>query len=357
MASSGSTPNYHLPQWAGTDRPATREDFNSAFSSIDGDMKNIADAVTQDAANVAAISNRMSNVENTVGQYDDAIDALETSVSNLSETVTSQTTSINSLNTSVTSNTNNISSLDSRVSAVETNVSGLSDDVSTMQTNVSNNTQNITENAADIQNLENEFTALGVTNVTTATSLKNTINGHTTSIANINNDISALQSSDTTQNTNISNLQLGVNELKAMFNLNGITNSSVSATVNSLTLAQNTTGTVFKFYGAFKPSTALSRVAVPGGSSTFAYGIDSGLVLNSSPSAAYAISCAGRNQKGSGSTWEQISQAFAVGTDGHIYFCVRETQAQGQLSTDWTWIYDPQLYFNTNFGDIPIIPE
>ena len=59
MAHTNSTENYGLPQWIGTDKPTFLGDFNSAFNTIDGQMKSNADAsssavTTANAASAAA---------------------------------------------------------------------------------------------------------------------------------------------------------------------------------------------------------------------------------------------------------------------------------------------------------------
>ena len=39
MSHTNQTPNYHLPQFIGTDKPAWLVDFNQAMSDIDTQMK------------------------------------------------------------------------------------------------------------------------------------------------------------------------------------------------------------------------------------------------------------------------------------------------------------------------------
>lgn len=61
MAHTGSTTNYGLPQWIGSDKPTFLGDFNSAFNTIDTQMKSNADtaagaAETASSANATAIS-------------------------------------------------------------------------------------------------------------------------------------------------------------------------------------------------------------------------------------------------------------------------------------------------------------
>ena len=84
MSHTNSTPNYNLPQFVGTDKPTWLNDVNSAFSSIDTQMKANADSVT--TANTTA-----TTAQNAVG-----------TLANLNTTVKTDTVSaINEVNTNV----------------------------------------------------------------------------------------------------------------------------------------------------------------------------------------------------------------------------------------------------------------
>lgn len=58
MSHTNSTPNYSLPQWLSTDKPAWMADVNVAFSDIDTQMKLNSDAATaaQTTANNAVLN-------------------------------------------------------------------------------------------------------------------------------------------------------------------------------------------------------------------------------------------------------------------------------------------------------------
>lgn len=354
MSATNSTPNYGLPQWEATDRPATREDFNSAFSTIDSTMKSVSDSATQDAANITSISNRVTTVENTVSGYDSEISGLDSAVDNLSETVTAHTQTINSLNTSVGQNTTDITSLKGRMNNAESAITTNADNITTLNGNVSANTSAITENAADIQNLENEMAALNINNVAGATNLYNTITGHTTSITNINNSITSINSKDLTQDGQISALNTAIQALQQMFNLNDVSDSTLSGQIG-LKLAQNSAGSMYKFYGAWVPGNNPTRSNIPGlfndASTPVQYkGYDTGLTLNTAPSEAYMVSQAGYIYNTSNHLFYGGVE-FAVGTDGKIYLGPRTGEASGYASSGYGWVFEPQFYININLDD------
>lgn len=140
--------------------------------------------------------------------------------------------------------------------------------------------------------------------------------------------------------------------------------ANVTIDVKDFTLAQSSDGSTFKFYGQLWVSNSASSnkpmtpVAVTGLSGY--YGIDTGLTLNTAPSSGYVVNHAGPNaiyksNTAIGTAVIGVSdQAFAVGTNGHIYICVT-------TSSDGLWVegkgsrrffYLPCLYFNKNFGDV-----
>ena len=130
-----------------------------------------------------------------------------------------------------------------------------------------------------------------------------------------------------------------------------------------LTLAQSDDGSAFKIYGYYNitnnTSTAKSNpftfVNVTVGTETFS-GVDTGLVLNSTPESAFVISPIGimltRDISSESAMVIRNSTAISmcVGTNGHIY-----VTANSSLPAKTTYMnhVQPCLYFNTNFGDTP----
>ena len=83
MAHTNSTPNYNLPQFLGTDKPAWLTDINTAMSDIDTAIA--AAKTVADTANIA-----VGSLSTTVGNH-------TTQLTTLSGTVTSQGNTLNTV--------------------------------------------------------------------------------------------------------------------------------------------------------------------------------------------------------------------------------------------------------------------
>ena len=128
---------------------------------------------------------------------------------------------------------------------------------------------------------------------------------------------------------------------------------------NTITLAKNSDGSVFKLYGwsfvhnwGGSSDLVVTMTAVPG--LTGVYGIPTGLYV-AAPDEAYTISNCGLTFEGrfpdKCTPW---SSDIAVASNGQIYLFLGDTQtrttsAGDDRRTNWS----PCLYFNTNFGDTP----
>ena len=355
MATSSTTPNYHLPQWADSDRPAIREDLNSAFSTIDTALNDVNSAVQQDAANIVGLSNRFSAAETTVQSYGDDIEELGEDFTEISSTITSHTNSINSLTTQTSQNTSAISSLESRMGSAEGTISSNTNSINSLNSTVSDNSDGIIENAADIQAIENNLNAFGINNTADATAKKNLINQHTTTLQNHTNQINTLTSDNSTQQDAINGLRNSVDTLINQFNLNNVSNSTLAGQIG-LKLAQNSNGTMYKFYGAWVPGNSPTRSNIPGlfndAATPVQYkGYDTGLTLNTAPSAAYIVSQAGYIYNTSNHLFYGGVE-FAVGTDGKIYLGPRTGSASDYAASGYGWVFEPQFYINTTFDDV-----
>lgn len=74
MAHSSSTPNYHLPQFATTDKPAWLTDINGAFSTIDTAIdtaKDTADAAASTASTASTTATAASTAATSAGNKAD----------------------------------------------------------------------------------------------------------------------------------------------------------------------------------------------------------------------------------------------------------------------------------------------
>lgn len=142
-----------------------------------------------------------------------------------------------------------------------------------------------------------------------------------------------------------------------------VTNMQTGSFGNSydLTLAQNSDGSVFKFYGQWiidnntQATISAQKTAVAG--MTGQYGFATGVFLATAPDEAYIIQGAGMRLQGTGSlsSFDIYGTYITVGTDGQIYIKVNSNQTEylgggnrRELHTFWACIY-----FNSNFGDEP----
>lgn len=171
-------------------------------------------------------------------------------------------------------------------------------------------------------------------------------------------------------NTTAGNTANALTSFEKLFNLVPNTVSSgmsVSGWTYALTLAQDSTGSIFKFYGdmraSMNASKSMTRVAIPGGSGSYSYGVATGLTLNQAPNTAYAISPAGwyrglvdgNPDYTANSDWLFI----AVGTNGQIYIHPASTSTAPTFNNAQSYVeaYFPAIYFNSSFGDTPITPD
>lgn len=258
MSHTNSTPNYNLPQFTGTDKPAWLTDINQAFSATDTAIK-----AAKDVADTAAGSATSAN----------------TAIGTLSNLNTTE----------------------------KSNLVGAVNEVNTK--------------AGTAQETAN--TAIGSANA----------------------------------------VSTALNTFEQKFNLTNITQgnennySKTGIVVNNLKLAQNSDGSIFKMYGVFQinPTSSATRTAVAG--LTGQYGVDSGLVLANAPTTAYVVQCAGVQSENSANDSANVMPIdFAVGTNGHIYVCLNDTNANATPAFSgraWRNMYIPAVYFNTSFGDEP----
>lgn len=94
MSHTNSTPNYQLPQFVGTDKPAYLTDFNQAFSAIDTGIH-----AAKTAADTAGTD--ITEVENNLNETNQNLTALGSTVSTLQGTVSSVSQTANQANTKV----------------------------------------------------------------------------------------------------------------------------------------------------------------------------------------------------------------------------------------------------------------
>lgn len=185
-------------------------------------------------------------------------------------------------------------------------------------------------------------------------------------VAAVNEVKSDAGTAQTTANTAIGSANAtatALNTFEQKFNLTNITDGNLNNTTttgvvrNYLKLAQNNDGSIFKMYGVFQinPNSSATRSAVAGLSGY--YGVDSGLILTSAPTTAYMVQCAGVQSENNESNSASVQAIeFAVGTNGHIYVCIDDTNTNARpygSGRAWRNMFFPCIYFNGSFGDTP----
>ena len=94
MGSTNFTPNYNLPQFIGTDKPAWLTDVNGAFSTIDTAIKNAADAASNASSVAGSASSTATAAANTANTLNTQINTPSTG---LAAVVSDHTTNISGI--------------------------------------------------------------------------------------------------------------------------------------------------------------------------------------------------------------------------------------------------------------------
>lgn len=307
MASTNKTTNYQLSQFTSTDKPAWLGDYNQDMTRIDAGMK---------------------------GNADD-IDSLET-------TVGAHTTAISGLSSDVASAQSDISSIGGRVTTLESSQATQDTAIATAQSTATTANGKADTNATNIGLLDSRVTAD-----------ETTISSNTSAIAGNTSDISALSDK--------------IDAVIAKFNFTDIetqpvseiwTNMGYVSPNNTITLAQNSDGSLFKVYGILGglnntgSTKTLAKTAVAGLSGV--YGIKTSLQLNTAPTEAYVVAPMQRVNGDPNNVSGIWDSSFAVGTDGYIYLHANSENSLSLTNNQQVamW-YTPCLYINSNFGDIP----
>lgn len=125
-----------------------------------------------------------------------------------------------------------------------------------------------------------------------------------------------------------------------------------------LTLAQNSDGSIFKFYGdvvygAVSVSVSIPHVDVPGLTGIKGYKT---MIMTSTPSKAYFIKNAGEVSTYANNVVTDTQPiGIAVGSDGYVYFDATTYQGTPQIAAgvEVRYSFYPCLFFNKSFGDQP----
>lgn len=231
--------------------------------------------------------------------------------------------------------------VDSAIHSVETKIP----DVSKIDSEIS---------AVDTKALEAQATAgQAYSTAQNAQTVANTANAN---VEQVQAFAEANAQSIATTNQNLNNFEQAFNFTK-IDTVSASTLYGTSAVTGIYALAQNSEGSIFKFYSHcnFSSTVSKSLVAIPGLASL--YGFDTGLVLAKAPTKAFKVESSGlfvwRSKSSNNLTWADNTN-FAVGSNGHIY--IHTSSAGGswssQGSNDTMLIWDfPCVYFAKDFGD------
>lgn len=158
----------------------------------------------------------------------------------------------------------------------------------------------------------------------------------------------------------------GVAEILDMFNLDDYSSVNASALVSIsgitatglLRVAQNTDGSIFKFYNYIilqndtDENITIPLTAVPGLSGYYGLKV---LQLNQAPAEAYTVNAGGTYvfKEEDGTRIQNVTLAnFYVGTDGWVYILTSTQNAFGIHQHQFVEaFFHPCVYFNGSFGD------
>ena len=155
MSHTNQTPNYNLPQFIGTDKPAWLVDYNQSMSDIDTQMK----------ANETASATAEANAQSALS----GVSTLNSQVSGLQTDVTAIQTQMPIDEAQIATNTQNISTqasaivnANNRIDTLNGKVGDLADLDTTDKTSVVNAINELTADIADLNRGEISVTADGV---------------------------------------------------------------------------------------------------------------------------------------------------------------------------------------------------
>ena len=104
MSHTNTTPNYNLPQFVGTDKPAWLTDINQAFSAIDTAIKNTSDTANTASGNATTANNNIGDPSQlTTQNKTNLVNAINETVVNVT---TAQQTANSATSTATLANTN-----------------------------------------------------------------------------------------------------------------------------------------------------------------------------------------------------------------------------------------------------------
>lgn len=191
MAATQTTPNYGLPIYGDTDKTSWA-DFNTAMTTIDTDLKGVADAASDTSGKLPEMQANIQSLTNTVAKNTTDIGTNTSAIAQANVEITTSQEAISSLDARVDVAEGNISTLQTQVSeTVLEELQGVKTDVTTVEGNVSTLSSTVSSLGTRTTNLEAKVNAI-------PDGIGGTVEGLQTEVAggfvvNIKNPINALQ--------------------------------------------------------------------------------------------------------------------------------------------------------------------
>ena len=115
---TNSTPNYGLPLFVATDKPAWLVDWNNTMTEIDTKLKEIADA-GDNTAIIAAVEALQNSLTALTNSFDTLADEVDNPSTGLIKKVNDITNTISTIQSDLLAQNGLIQNLDARVTALE----------------------------------------------------------------------------------------------------------------------------------------------------------------------------------------------------------------------------------------------
>lgn len=97
MSHTNSTPNYQLPQFVGTDKPAYLTDFNQAFSAIDTGIHAAKTAADTAGTNITGVESGLNETKQNLTTLGSTVSTLQGTVNSVSQTANQANTKVDNL--------------------------------------------------------------------------------------------------------------------------------------------------------------------------------------------------------------------------------------------------------------------
>lgn len=164
MSHTNQTPNYHLPQFIGTDKPAWLVDFNQSMSDIDTQMKANETASATAEANAQSALSGVTALNSQVGGLQTDVTAIQTQMPLDEAKIATNAQNISTQASAIVNANNRIDTANTDITALNTKVGDLSALDTTDKTSIVNAVNEV--NADLTWKFIDEVTVTGATGAT-----------------------------------------------------------------------------------------------------------------------------------------------------------------------------------------------